>query len=291
MNHTAWGERVRRGRLRWRRVTPGELETVAARLANWPAPAGGAERHMFALSAIESFGAEAVRLAADDESWAAAIVFPGRLVVPCGDADAIAAAGLPTRRWRLLVADVAAGDALLRNVGDDPQLVVHDQRFLLVEADRVPSVTELPDPGLRRAEAADLPKLAALAVQLHVDDRFGPDPGRAGERGYRQRLEQTVRQGLVYCVGPIGDPVFKLERSVSSRRWGVQLAGIVAAPDARARGLGRAAVAAAVRAAITEGPRTRPISLHVRADNRPALAAYAAAGFVDREPWRLAVRT
>lgn len=282
---------MKRTRLRWRRVVPGELETVAARLANWTAPAGGAQRHMFALSAIESFGAEAVRLAADDERWAAAVVFPGRLVVPCGDAEAIAAAGLPTRRWRLLVADVAAGDALLGGLGEDPQLVVHDQRFLLVDADRVPGPQELPDPGLRRAEPADLPKLAALAVRLHVDDRFGPDPGRAGERGYRQRLEQTVRQGLVSCVGPVGDPVFKLERSVSSRRWGVQLAGIVADPEVRGQGLGRAAVAAAVRAAINEGPRTRPISLHVRADNHPALTAYVAAGFVDREAWRLAVRT
>ncbi|WP_052664340.1 GNAT family N-acetyltransferase [Nitriliruptor alkaliphilus] len=282
---------MKRTRLRWRRVVPGELETVAARLANWASPAGGAQRHMFALSAIESFGAEAVRLAADDERWAAAVVFPGRLVVPCGDAEAITAAGLPTRRWRLLVADVAAGDALLSGLGEDPQLVVHDQRFLLVDPDRVPSPREVPDPGLRRAEPADLPKLAALAVRLHVDDRFGPDPGRAGERGYRQRLEQTVRQGLVSCVGPVGDPVFKLERSVSSRRWGVQLAGIVADPEVRGQGLGRAAVAAAVRTAIAEGPRTRPISLHVRADNHPALAAYAAAGFVDREAWRLAVRT
>jgi hypothetical protein len=52
---------------------------------------------MFALSAIESFGSEAVRLAADDDRWAAAVVFPGRLVVPCGDAEAIAAAGSPAR--------------------------------------------------------------------------------------------------------------------------------------------------------------------------------------------------
>ncbi len=59
-----------------------------------------------------------------------------------------------------MVGDVAAGDALLAGVGADPQLIVHDQRYLLVDADRVPAPTELPDPGLRRAEAADLPKLA-----------------------------------------------------------------------------------------------------------------------------------
>jgi ribosomal protein S18 acetylase RimI-like enzyme len=84
--------------------------------------------------------------------------------------------------------------------------------------------------------------------------------------------------------------VLKLERSVSSRRWGVQLAGIVVDPKARYQGLGRAAVAAAVRAALAEGPPGRLVSLHVRADNRAALVAYEAAGFIDREPWRLAVR-
>lgn len=280
-----------RRRLRWRRAGSGELETVVARLADWPAEAGGAARHMFALSAIESFGSEPLRLASDDHRWAAAIVFPGRLVVPCGDPEAILAAPPPSRRWRLLVGDVGAGDALLERTPADPALVVHDQRYLTVDPERVPDEATLRDPGLRRAESADLDRLAELAVRLHIDDRFGPDPGRVGFRGYRQRLETTIRQGLVYCVGPIGDPVFKLERSVSSRRWGVQLAGIVADPAVRGQGLGKAAVAAAVRAALVEGPRNRVVSLHVRADNATALAAYAAAGFVDREPWRLAVRS
>lgn len=247
-------------------------------------------RHMFALSALESFGTDPLRVASDDDRWAVAVVFPGRLVVPCGDPEAIVAAGAPTRRWRLLVGDEAAGDAALTTVRSNPEVVVHDQRYLLVDADRVPTPRELPDPGLRRAEAADLPALAALAVQLHVDDRFGPHPGRTGERGYRQRLEQTVRQGLVHCVGPVGRPVLKLERSVSSRRYGVQLAGIVVDPQQRGSGLGRAAVAAAVRAALVEGGRGRAVSLHVRADNVPALRAYAAAGFDDVEAWRLAVR-
>jgi ribosomal protein S18 acetylase RimI-like enzyme len=280
-----------RRRLRWRRVTSGELETVIARLAAWPAVPTGAARHMFALSAIESHGAEPVRLASDDDRWAAAIVFPGRLLVPCGDADAIEKAGSPSKPWRLMVGDVAAGDAILTRSAADPGLIVHDQRFFTVDRDLVPDEAALPDPGLRRAEAADIDRLAELAVQLHVDDRFGPHPGRTGLRGYRQRLESTVPQGLVYCVGPVGAPVFKLERSVSSHRWGVQLAGIVAAPEARGEGLGRAAVAAAVRDALREGGRERLVSLHVRADNAPAHAAYRAAGFVDREAWRLAVRS
>jgi ribosomal protein S18 acetylase RimI-like enzyme len=280
-----------RRRLRWRRATTGELETIAARLADWPANPSGVARHMFALSSIETHGAEALKLAANDELWAVAVVFPGRLVVPCGDAEAIERAGTPSKRWRLMVGDLAAGEAVLVNTPADPALIVHDQRFFTVDRDRVPDEAELPDPGLRRAETADIPRLAELAVQLHVDDRFGPHPGRVGLRGYRQRLESTVPQGLVYCVGPVGAPILKLERSVSSHRWGVQLAGIVAAPEARREGLGRAAVAVAVRAALKEGTRERVVSLHVRAENTPAHAAYRAAGFVDREAWRLAVRS
>ena len=280
-----------RRRLRWRRVGAGELETIASKLADWPSPSGGAARHMFALSAIEAYGADPIRIAADDHRWAIAVVFPGRLVVPCGDAEAIAAAPAPTRRWRLLVGDVAAGDALLSRTSSDAGLIVHDQRFMTVDADRVPDEAELPDPGLRRAEVEDLDALAELAVQLHVDDQFGPHPGVTGFRGYRQRLEASVKQGHVWCVGPRGAPVCKVERSVSSHRWGVQLAGIVAAPEARHDRIGRSAVAAAVRAALREGGQQRAVSLHVRQDNVRALEAYRAAGFVDREPWRLAVRS
>jgi ribosomal protein S18 acetylase RimI-like enzyme len=279
-----------RRRLRWRRVRPGELETIASRLAGWDAPAGGAVRHMFPLSTIESLGADSLRIAADDRRWAVAVVFPGRLLIPCGDPEALASAGPPTRRWRLLVGDEAAGDAILATSGTDPSLIVHDQRFLSVDHDRVPGEAEIPDPGLRRAVAEDLSGLAELAVRLHVDDEFGPDPGPAGLRGYRQRLAQTVHQGMVWCVGPVGSPVCKVERSVSSHRWGVQLAGIVVDPAHRGTGVGTAAVTTAVRHALRDGPASRPVSLHVRARNAAALRVYASAGFVDRESWRLAVR-
>lgn len=280
-----------RRRLRWRRARPGELPTIASRLADWEAPAGGAVRHMFPLSTIEAMGADALRIASDDRRWAVAVVFPGRLLVPCGDPEALASAGPPTRRWRLLVGDERAGDAILANTGEDPSLIVHDQRFLSIDHERVPDESEVPDPGLRRARPEDLDGLAHLAVRLHVDDRFGPHPGSVGLRGYRQRLEQTVRQGLVWCVGPVGAPVLKVERSVSSPRWGVQLAGIVVDPVHRGTGLGTAAVATAVRQALVDGPSSRPVSLHVRARNTAALRAYDAAGFVDRERWRLAVRS
>jgi ribosomal protein S18 acetylase RimI-like enzyme len=77
---------------------------------------------------------------------------------------------------------------------------------------------------------------------------------------------------------------------VDSARYGVQLAGIVVRPRRRREGLGFRAVAAAVRSALADHP-GRPLALHVRADNLRALRVYERAGFVDREEWRLAVRS
>lgn len=276
-------------RVRWRNCPPEEVPAIVRLLETWPCEVGGAVRHMFPLSAIVD-GATTIRTATDGRRWAAAVVMPGRLLVPCGDGRVVRAAGIPSRRWRLLVGDAAAADGVLRHERNTPDLRVHVQRFLTVDPGRVPTESVVADPGLRRAVPEDIPALARLAVQLHVDDGFGPDPGRAGERGYAKRFERTVRNGTVYCVGKVGAPVAKLERSVSSPRFGVQLAGIVVEPGQRGRGLGRALVAAAVRGAIADVGADRPISLHVRANNDPALRTYHSAGFVDREEWRLAVR-
>ncbi|MFN2557833.1 MAG: GNAT family N-acetyltransferase [Nitriliruptorales bacterium] len=277
------------GKARWRRVSNDELDEVIERLSTWDCPPGGAVRHMFPLATIETRGAYVVRVAEHGTGWAAAIVLPGHLIVPCGAPQVIAAAGLPQRRWRHVVGDAGAAEPLLERYGRDPQLIVHIQRFQTVAAGQVPSDAEVPDPGLRRAVRADIDGLAELAVQLHIDDEYGPHPGRAGLRAYRQRMESAIRQGSVFCVGEPGDPLLKIERSVDSDRYGVQLSGVCVRPDARGEGLGTASVATAVRQALRD--RSGPVSLHVRADNEPALRTYARAGFVDQEEWRLAVRS
>ncbi len=276
-------------RVRWRRVDRGELEEVVRRLEEWPAPAGGAVRHLFPLATIESRGASVVRVADDDQEWACCIVLTGHLMVPCGDGEVISQAGVPQRSWRLVVGDAIAADALLDEWRSDDRLIVHAQRFQHVDPDRVPSAEEVPDPGLRPAEPADVPGLTELAVQLHRADGYGPEPGRAGRRSYRRRMESSVQRGTVRCVGPVGDPLAKVEFAVSSDRYGTQLSGICVQEGRRGEGLGTQAVAGAVREALAERP-GRPIVLHVRADNEPALRSYAQVGFVDLEDWRLAVR-
>lgn len=277
-------------RARWRRVGPGEFGRVVERLTSWPSPVGGAVRHQFPLAAIEGRGADAVRIAGDvgGDDLAAVVVVDAHVVAPCGEPTTIRRAGTPVRRWRLLVGDRAAGDALLAATSERERTIVHDQRLLVVDPARVPSAADVADPGLRRATVEDLDALARLAVRLHVDDRFGPDPGLAGLVGYRLRESDAIRRGLAWCVGPPGAPVAKLERSVSSPRLGVQLAGIVVDPDRRGQGLGTALVAAAVRGALADG--APAVTLHCREDNAAALTAYERAGFVTGEPWRLALR-
>jgi ribosomal protein S18 acetylase RimI-like enzyme len=283
------------GRRRWRRPGEDELERLVELLADWPSPSGRGVRHMFALAAMETVGAGAVRVTGDLEDVDATGRAPGAVMVRvsrdvltvCGDPEAVRRAVGVVPPWRLLVGDRAACDALLAT-SLRPGRIVHAQRFLTVEPAAVPDVTAVGDPGRRRAQPEDLEGLAELAVRLHIDDGFGPDPGLTGLRGYRARLAMSVRAGVVDCVGPLGAPVAKLERSVSSPRWGVQLAGIVVDPAHRGSGIASGLVASAVREVLSRRP--VPISLHTREDNASALHAYGVAGFRDREPWRLAVR-
>lgn len=285
---------------RWRRPRGDELGLLARILEDWPAPGGGAVRHLFPLAVIDTSGAGMVRMTGDlsdvrDDGTVGVgvVVRAGRDVLAvAGDARAIARAIGPAPTWRLLVGDAAAADALLSR-GVRGRWVVHDQRYLHVEAGAVPDVTTVADPGVRRAVAADVEVLADLAVRLHVDDGFGPDPGESGRRGYRDRLAVSVRSGVIDVVGPVGRPVAKLERSVDHPRYGVQLAGIVVAPGHRGRGIGRGLVVMATREVLADrwarGLAPAAVTLHTRAANAAALAAYAAAGFRVLEPWRLAV--
>lgn len=243
---------------------------------------------MFALACVDSMGAEIVRVATDGDRWAVCIVHPGRTLVPAGDPDLIGRLGIPGRRWRMMIGDAGACDPLLSPADLPANVLVHHQRFMLLDDDAVPRVADLPDPGMRVADRADLDGLVDLAAQLHLDDEFGP-VSSAIRRGYRARMQGSIDSGLLRVVGPVGNPIAKLERSVASSRRGVQLAGIVVRPGARSRGLGRAFVAAAAREARSYAPGL-PISLHVRAANIPAIRAYLAAGFVDDEEWRLVVR-
>lgn len=274
---------------RWTRPTAGQLPTMQQWLEAHPDPELGPARHMFVLACLDSLGVEVARIATQGDRWALCIVHPGRTLVPAGDPVLLGQLGAPTRRWRMLIGDVDACLPLLSPGLLPSDAVVHHQRFMLLDRDRLAEADDIVDPGMRLAQAEDTDVLVDLAVRLHVDDEFGDSVSRSMRRSYRGRVEVAIQGRLLRVVGPVGMPIAKLERSVASLRYGVQLAGIVVTPEARSKGLGRALVATAAREALRQVP-DRPISLHVRAANKAAIRAYEAAGFVDREEWRLVVR-
>lgn len=245
---------------------------------------------MFALACLDSIGPDVARVATDGDRWALCIVHPGRTLVPAGNPRLLTDLGAPTSRWRMMIGDVAACEPLLADGVRPRDALVHHQRFMLLDPERLATDEELPDPGMRSAVPADAERLVELAVQLHTDDEFGNHVSRAARRSYQGRTTSSIQADLLRVVGPEGAPIAKLERSVASSRRGVQLAGIIVTPSARNRGIGRGLVAAAAREAVRQVP-GRPVSLHVRAANTPAIHAYRAAGFVDVEEWRLVVRS
>lgn len=273
-------------RHRWRRAAQDDRDWLIERLCEGDDPPG-VLRHLAALGNLEGDGIRDLRIAETPTSWAACIANAMHLCVPCGDPELLASLGPPSRRWRLAVSDRAAMMACLGDELDDPMLRVHDQVLMSLPIDA--PTPDIEDPGVRLAEQADLDALAALAVTLHVDDAFGPHPGKAGIAGYRERMAAMIPAQRMYVVGPVGNPHAKLQLSVASARWGTQLAGIVVRPTERNQGVGKGIVAEAVRRARAIRPGL-PITLHVRRANERAIGTYEAVGFREIDDWLLVVR-
>jgi len=211
-------------------------------------------------------------------------------LVPAGDpkgGPALAAAAEKTG-WRVLVGDGPLGWAVLEG---NPRGVfrrrpsAREQRLMTVSG-RPPDVAE--PAGFRRATAGDVDRLTDLACRLHVEDRMGPPISRSALPGVRSRMTNSVAQGLTFVVERHGKVVAKLDLSLRSRRRGAQIAGVYVAAASRGQGLGGGAVGTLARQLLADG--LPGVTLHVRADNHPAIAAYRRAGFRDGGEWLLALR-
>ena len=210
-------------------------------------------------------------------------------LVPAGDAAAGPAFAAAAERagWRVLVGDAPLSEALLdayprglfrrRPAG-------REQRFMATTA---PS--DLPRPlGFRRGTYEDVPVLTDFACALHVEDQMGPPLARSTRPAVRARMADSVAHGLTYVVERDRVVVAKFDLSLHSRDRGAQIAGVYVEPDYRGQGITTGAIAAMVRELLLDG--LPGVTLHVRADNAAAIAAYRKAGLTDRGAWTLAIR-
>ncbi len=211
-------------------------------------------------------------------------------LVPAGDPAAGAAFAAAAERagWRVLVGDAPLSEALLDAYPRGlfrRRPSAREQRLM---ATSVPNADIARPLGFRRGTYEDVPVLTEFACALHVEDKMGPPLARSTRPAVRARMADSVAHGLTYIVERDRAVVAKFDLSLHSRPRGAQIAGVYVDPDYRGQGITTAAIAAIARELLADG--LPGVTLHVRADNAPAIAAYRKAGLDDRGPWTLAIR-
>jgi predicted GNAT family acetyltransferase len=215
-----------------------------------------------------------------DERLVAACHMGANLVpVQCDptSARAFARAALGrTRETATIVGVHDAVEALWEDVEDrwgTPREIRWRQPHL--EADRDPLVA--PDPGVRRATAADVERLYPACVAMYTEEvGVSPESGGAGDH-YLARVRQLVSRGWSFArFDDGGEVVFKAEIACATPH-AAQVQGVWVRPDLRGQGLAAAGMAAVVEAVRRD---VAPVvSLYVNEWNEPARAAYDRVGF------------
>jgi hypothetical protein len=210
-------------------------------------------------------------------------------IVPAGDpaAGPALAEAAETEPWRVLVGEARIGLSLLAAYPKGlfrRSPAAREQRFMLAHQPVAGTQVE----GFRRALPADVDRLTDFACRLHVEDLMGPPISRTGRSAVRDRMLESVQQGQTYVVERRGQVIAKLDLSLRSPLRGAQIAGVFVDQGWRGQGVASGAVAALTTLLLSQG--FPGVTLHVRADNRPAIAAYARAGFHDAGAWALALR-
>lgn len=214
-------------------------------------------------------------------------------LVPAGDPAAATPLAEPAERigWRVMIGDARIGDALIAaspvSIFRRRHIRAREQRFMAVESGD-PLPPHQPPEGYRLARPEDLEVLVDFACRLHVEDQMGPPIARAARGGVRVRMQETIERGQTYVVERGGACVGKADLSLTSRTRGAQISGVYVDVAARGQGVATALIRAMVEDLFVGG--VPSASLHVRADNVPAIAAYARAGMTDRGSWILALR-
>lgn len=280
------------------RLTAGQAPRLTSLLESELAPGGEALVNHLLLEALDR--GDHARFAVWPAGWddGSAAGGHGIGVLYTGPSGSLVAAGHPAAgpalaiaaeraEWRVLLGDAPVCQALLDATA--PGFLrrrpnAREQRFMTAVAPVAPARAE----GLRLARPAEIDRLTDFACRLHVEDRMGPPVSRAARSAVRARVRDSIDARATWVVERDGVAVAKVDLALRSARRGAQLAGVFVDEPWRGRGIATAAVAALVATLVGQG--LPGVTLHVRADNTPALRAYRRAGFVDRGPWLLALR-
>jgi ribosomal protein S18 acetylase RimI-like enzyme len=254
-------------------------------------PMEGVVAHQFLLDALDRGEHRAMTVwPTAEEPQGVCYVGAGGLIVPGGvpgSASPLAAA-VRSSGWRVLVGDLEIGRAIVEDAGAGlfrRRPYAREQRLMVADR-RSPAPSN--GGGLRRASSSDLDVLTDFACGLHVEDQMGPPLSRGGRSSVRQRVSAGIRRGTSWVVEAEGRVVAKIDVSIESHRRGAQLAGVYVEAAWRGRGVARRGIAALTSRLLDAGMPF--VTLHVRADNTPAIHAYEAAGFAQRRRWLLALR-
>jgi GNAT superfamily N-acetyltransferase len=171
------------------------------------------------------------------------------------------------RPWRIAMGPVAIVDHLRERLPVKP-LACRDQVYYV--GDRTTAAAAHVRDDVRLPQRADRDRLVQATLALNASD-LNVDPARVDRRWLRDTIDERIAAGTTRVIGPVGALRCKLDFG-SSGPGGTVIEGVFTFPDAR--GLGFATGLVATCLAQAEGD----VCLHVGAHNKPARAAYEAAG-------------
>lgn len=248
-------------------------------------------RHHYLLDALDRGEVDRFVVFGDDRPRAVVHLGMTGTVVPAGDPASVEAFApfLERARWRILIGDEPIARALVEVAGRSwwrRRPVPRVQRLMTV--DSTSPVPRRSIAGFRRSTRADLEVLEDFACRLHVEDRMGPPLTGGARQAVRHRMAESIDRGMTWVVERRGRPIAKVDLSLHSMRRGAQIAGVYVQDAERGTGVASGMIATLSRHLLDKG--LPVVSLHVRDDNAPALAAYRRAGFAERGNWILALR-
>ena len=252
--------------------------------------------NLFALCVLEHWGVSGLRDAKwwgvfDENDLLCAVCYAGSyvdgegfgLVVPYGIASGLPLIGMALAmrggaRW--VVGERTACDALWDGLGAPVARLCSEQ--VLFE---VTQPSHGPTLDLRVGDDHDFAWLHRASSEMVREDLSLEWAGQTPD-AFVDRLKCSIREGGEFIGSQHGQRMFRAERGARGS-YGAQIGGIWVDPAHRRTGVGKAGTRTVVNALLQQGPR---VTLHVRADNFPAIHCYESVGFRPIRAFRLLVR-